>query len=86
MAASQAPPPPENLWAHTSVQMVEAVKWQTAATLASAIISASGRPYSINEALEILQDVRFALYPEHNSSAYKEWEKSKDVRLKKVYI
>jgi hypothetical protein len=76
------PPPPSLVIA----QLSEAVKWQCVATLASAIITASGRPYSIEQALEIAQDIRFALYPEPQAGSYKEWEKTKDERLRKIRI
>lgn len=65
-------------------RLTDALKWQTAATVASAIITASGRPYSIAEALEIVNDVRFALNPEPNFAPYQEWEKTKDARLTKI--
>jgi hypothetical protein len=66
-------------------QLREARKWQSVATLASAIITKSGRPYSIEQALEIVQDIHLALYPGRNFGAYKEWEKTKDARLKKIH-
>jgi hypothetical protein len=68
------------------VQLREAREWQRVATLASAIITKSGRPYSIEQALEIVQDLHSALYPGRNFGPYKEWEKTKDARLKKVHV
>lgn len=65
-------------------QFTDSARQQTAATLASAIIIASGRPYSIEQALEIVDDIRFAMYPTPQSSAYKEWEKTKLTRLKTI--
>jgi len=65
-------------------QLAEARKGQTVATLASALITTSSRPYSIEQALEIVQDVHFALYPGRNVGVYKEWEATKDDRMKKV--
>lgn len=66
-------------------KLTEASKWQTAATLASSIILASGRPYSIQQALDIVRDIQFALFPVQNDAAYKEWEKTKHANLNKVH-
>jgi hypothetical protein len=66
-------------------QLTEVTKWQSANTLASAIIIASGRPYSVQEALDIARDIHFAMFPVHNSGAYKDWEKTKHERLNKVH-
>jgi hypothetical protein len=67
-------------------QLSEARRWQRVATLASAIIIKSGHPYSIEQALEIVQDIYFVLYPGRNFGPYREWEKTKDARLKKVHV
>jgi hypothetical protein len=66
-------------------QLTEATKWQSATTLASAIIIASGRPHSIQQALDIARDIHFAMFPAHNLGAYKDWEKTKHERLSKVH-
>jgi hypothetical protein len=66
-------------------QFTEATKWHTASTLASAIISASGRPHSIQQALDIARDIHFAMFPVHNLPAYKDWEKTKHERLNKIH-
>ena len=71
-----------------SVELTRAadtLRAQVAATLASGIIAASGRPHSIKEALEIVQDIQFAMYPAPGIGRYKEWEKTKDERLSKVH-
>ncbi len=65
--------------------LAEVAKAQTAATLAAAIITASGEPHSIEQALEIAHDIQFAMYPAPNSGVYKEWLKTKDARLKKIH-
>ena len=82
MDVSPAPIPPgaAAVW-----KLTEATKWQTATTLASAIIIASGRPHSIQQALDIARDVQFAMFPTHNDAAYKEWEKTKHARLNTVH-
>jgi hypothetical protein len=66
-------------------QLTEAMKSNTAATLAAAIITASGRPFSIQQALDIMRDIYFARSPSPNSGAYQEWAKTKDERLNRVY-
>ena len=66
-------------------QRTEVEKWQTASTLASAIIIASGRPHSIQQALDIVHDIHFALFPVNNLGTYKEWEKTKHERLNRVH-
>jgi hypothetical protein len=66
-------------------QLTEATKWQSASTLAASIITASGRPHSIQQALDIARDIRFAMFPVHNDADYKEWEKTKLASLNKVH-
>ncbi len=66
-------------------QLTEATKWQTAATLASSIIAASGRAHSIQQALEITRNFHFAMFPVPNDPAYKEWEKTKAASLREVH-
>jgi hypothetical protein len=87
MAFPESPPRPAiSPGALALAQFTEATKWQTAATLASAIVTASGRPYSIEQALEIVHDIHSAMNPGRNFGPYKEWEKTKDARLKKVHV
>ena len=81
MTTQGSPIPPQIL-----AQLTEATKQQNAATLAAAIITASGRPYSIEEALAIANDIYFAMYPAPNAGIYIEWVKTRDARLKKVHI
>jgi len=66
-------------------QLTEATRWQSATILASAIITASGRPHSVQQALDIVQDIHFALFPVRNLAAYNEWAKTKHERLNKVH-
>jgi hypothetical protein len=58
---------------------------QANATLAAAIITASGKPHSIQQALEIQTDLYWAQNPDPGSGAYQEWAKTKDARLTKVH-
>jgi hypothetical protein len=66
-------------------QQTEATRWQSASILASAVIAASGRQHSVQQALDIARDFHFALFPVSNSAAYIEWAKTKHERLNKVH-
>jgi len=87
MAVPESPIPPTTLtqWSISLAQLTEATKQQAVATLASAIIAASGRPHSIQQALDIARDIQFAMYPAPQYGHYQEWEKTKDAKLKKVH-
>lgn len=71
--------------AETESDLVTAAKAQVAATLAAAIVAASGRPHSIQQVLDIAADIQFALYPAPGYDAYAEWEKTAVARLSKVH-
>jgi hypothetical protein len=64
---------------------METTKLQVAATLAAALITASKRPHSIEQALKITRDIQFALNTNPQAGAHKEWEKAKDTTLQKVH-
>ena len=66
-------------------QVAETGKQQVVATLAAAIITASGKPWSTEQALELARDIHFTMYPVPHYGAYKEWLKTKDDRLKVVH-
>ncbi len=68
-----------------AVAQLSATRQQVAATIASAIMASSGRPYSIQQALEIVRDVHYALYPAPNAEPYNEWAKTREARLSKVH-
>ncbi|MDE1907192.1 MAG: hypothetical protein KGH75_12160 [Rhodospirillales bacterium] len=55
------------------------------ATLTAAIVNARGKPTSIKEVLEIAHDINFTMHPAPNFGSYKEWLKTKDQRLAKIY-
>jgi hypothetical protein len=54
-------------------------------TLAAAIIAAAGRPFSIQQALEIVEDIHHAMFPAPNATIYAEWAKTRNARLAKVH-
>jgi hypothetical protein len=59
-----------------SAQMLEVTKTAAAATIAAALISATGRPHSVGEAVQLLHDVQWSLWPSPSHGAYKEWHKN----------
>jgi hypothetical protein len=71
--------------ADAQLDLVTAAKAQVAATLAAAIVTASGRPHSIQQVLDIASDIQFALYPAHGYDIFAEWEKTAVERLNKVH-
>jgi hypothetical protein len=64
-----------------------ALKVQTTATLAAAVVQASSRPVSVEEALAVRQDVHFALFgPELTGrGSFEEWQKKRDARLHRPF-
>jgi len=66
-------------------ELVQATKYQAAATLAAGMIAASGRPHSIEEAMAAAHDIHFAIHPAPGFSHYDAWVKTKDAKLKKVH-
>jgi hypothetical protein len=55
---SEVSPPAVN--PYEVLKLVNAMQTNAAASLASAIITASGRPHSVEEALNVLRDVHFS--------------------------
>jgi V8-like Glu-specific endopeptidase len=66
-------------------RLINALQAQSVATLAAAIVAASGRPWSIDQVRQLANDIHFANYPAPQLGAYKEWEKTKAARLAKVH-
>lgn len=64
--------------------LVQAQRATQVSGLVAAIISAMGRPVSVEEVLKIQSDLWFSLYGDRNHGTYKEWAKTKDERLAKV--
>ncbi|MGN6148999.1 MAG: hypothetical protein ACTHPD_10705 [Rhizomicrobium sp.] len=61
--------------------LLAAVRSSVAASLAGGIMAASGRPWSIEQALVLARDVEYAVYPDPGSTQYEEWKKLIDDRL-----
>jgi hypothetical protein len=62
-------------------ELLAAMRSAAAASLAGGIIAASGRPWSIEEALILARDVDFAIYPDPGHAEYEEWKKRAEDRL-----
>jgi hypothetical protein len=54
-------------------QELEATRRAAAAALAGGIISASGRPYSMDEAMGVFHDAYFSLFPDETNGLYAIW-------------
>ena len=66
-------------------QVLHSTNRAAAASLAGGIIAASGRPYSVGEAMELLQTVSFTMNPAPNYGNYQAWAAEKDAHLAKVW-
>ena len=64
--------------------VVYATRQQTAAILAAAMITASGRPWSIEQATGLLRDVEFTMFPQSGQGAYQGWSQTRDETVKKI--
>jgi hypothetical protein len=65
-------------------KMIRALQAQAVATIAAAIISKIERPVSIKEALDIANDIRFAMYPAPGNGAYQAWQKTQEQTLSRI--
>jgi hypothetical protein len=59
-------------------QITEATKKNAAATLAAALITASGRAHSVGEAVKLMHDIEWTLWPSPSHGAYQAWKKTFD--------
>ena len=65
-------------------QIINATHRSAAAAIAGGIIAASGRPWAISEAMSLLTDINFVMYPASGEGHYEAWKTSKEERLNKV--
>jgi hypothetical protein len=68
--------PPPAVSPQEVIKLVSATQTNAAASIASAIITASGRPHSVEEALNILRDIHFSLFPAPGNGIYEQWKKT----------
>jgi len=83
MSIPESPLPP-NLMPELA-KISSRLELSTVSTLTAAIVSAAGRPFSIEEVMEISRSLHFAMFPAAGYGAYQEWAKTKDAQLKKVW-
>jgi hypothetical protein len=62
-------------------QIIAAVRGGAAVSLAGGIIAASGKLWSVGQAMGLLTDVSFAMHPVPGEGHYEAWEARKDERL-----
>jgi hypothetical protein len=61
-----------------------AIRAGVAASITGGMIAAAGRPFSIEEAMELYVSVSFAMHPTPGYGRYEEWKKKED-RLTRVW-
>jgi len=86
MAIQESPIPPQviSIIVTELAKLVIAQRNSGVATLTSAIVASTGRPVSIEDILQITEDISWSLYPDHRNGRYQEWIKTKDEGVKKV--
>jgi hypothetical protein len=67
--------------AHNLPPFLEALRSNTVAVLAAAIVAKSATSLSPAEVLSIHRDIYFSLYPRLGDAAYSEWLRTRDMRL-----
>ena len=72
-----APESPINVAADLG-KLVEATRMAAAATLANAVILSANRPHSIENAVQVLEDIRNSLWADANGARYQAWKRKFD--------
>jgi hypothetical protein len=52
------------------------------ATLAAAMITAAGRPHSVEEVRQLMNDLHWSSHPSPGNGAYQEWARTSAARMK----
>jgi hypothetical protein len=60
-------------------KLINATQHAAAANLAAALITASARPHSVDEAIALVRDIQYSLNPANlsNTGPYQAWQKTK---------
>jgi hypothetical protein len=58
---------------------------QTLATVTAAVVTARGKPTSVNEVLEIMASFAHVLYPQVNTTSFQKWNEQRVAHLSKVH-
>lgn len=87
MAVGDPPIRPAQLQAggQANPQLLRAIRLISSTNLTSAIVTASGRHYSVAEVLELNRDIHFSLFPAPGHAGFEEWARTKEGALKKVH-
>jgi hypothetical protein len=66
--------------------LINATQNAAAATLAAALITAAGRPHSVDEAMNLLRDIQYSLHPGNfvSTGPYQAWQQNK--QTDKVHV
>jgi len=64
-----------------SAKHIRELRTSSCATLASAIIIASGRPHSVAEAVALCNDLRMAMKQPDTTHRYLEWQKTANTKV-----
>ncbi|WP_025036101.1 hypothetical protein [Bradyrhizobium sp. DOA9] len=64
--------------------IVQATRQQTAAILAAAMITASGRAWSIEQATNLVRDIEHTMFPQPSYGSYQAWAQTRDETIKKI--
>ncbi len=57
-------------------RLIIATERSAAVTLAAALITASGRSHSVDEAVELSRDIEHSLFPRPSTRPYQAWKES----------
>jgi hypothetical protein len=60
-------------------KLVYATQVNAAATLAAALITASGKPHTVNQSLKIMKDIQYSLWAQNGHGVYEQWKKTADL-------
>ena len=65
-------------------KLLNVLRGVNASVIASALVSASNRPHSIAQVLELRRDVENTLFPKPKDKAFLEWAKTKAERVSRI--
>jgi hypothetical protein len=66
-------------------KLIHATQQSTVATLAAAIVVARGKPTSIQDVLDVMYNLNFAIFPTPSRGHYQEWLQTKGEALTKPF-
>jgi hypothetical protein len=60
-------------------KLILATRQSAAAQIAGAMIISSGKPHSLEEAMQIYTDVLYTLFPQQGQDRYEEWARGRGI-------